>query len=300
MAVSILKNALKKTAQAFIDNVSRILSRRKIDDSLKDSLFENLILWDVGVETSQEIIKAFEEKYSSIKEEVEPIEVFKGVLIDFLPDTLNIKFSEKKVSVIIIIGVNGSGKTTLCAKLSKYFEKNNNRKVLLSACDTFRAAAIKQLKIWAERVNVKVIAGEEESDPASIAFDSTKAALSRGYDTLIIDTAGRLHNKENLLRELEKIKRVILKNQDVDIVDIPIVLDATNGVNAILQAEIFTQRIGATSIIITKLDSSFKAGFIFGIEKKLKLPIRFISAGETPDDLIVFDRTEYVKLLFEA
>jgi fused signal recognition particle receptor len=200
--------------------------------------------------------------------------------------------------VILVAGVNGSGKTTSIAKLAKNL-KDDGRKVIVAACDTFRAAAVEQLTIWSERIGCDIVKAQSGSDPASVAHDACEKAKARGFDVMIVDTAGRLHTQAHLMKELEKIRRVVAKLIDGAPHEVLLVLDATTGQNAVVQAEQFSKAIQCTGVILAKLDGTAKGGAIFGVKQKLGLPVKFVGVGETLDDLEPFDPDAYVKALFE-
>jgi fused signal recognition particle receptor len=301
-----LKNGLTKTKSNLIQKVASIVSSyRKIDDNLFDELEESLITGDVGTTTAEKIItdlkiKVRKEKIEStdnlmniIKDEVT------SLFIDVPDGEKNYELSEdKKPYVILVVGVNGVGKTTTIGKLA-YNYKNNGYNVIIGAADTFRAAANEQLEVWAERAGVKIIQQKTGADPSAVAFDALKFAQSQNADMVIIDTAGRLHTKVNLMEELKKIKRVMQKVIDHAPNDILLVLDATTGQNAIQQAKIFGDAVGLTGIVLTKLDGTAKGGIVLAIANELKLPVKFIGVGEKIDDLQPFDKNSFVDILFE-
>jgi fused signal recognition particle receptor len=206
--------------------------------------------------------------------------------------------STRRPFIILALGVNGVGKTTTIAKIAKLYGESG-KKVLFGACDTFRAAAVEQLEVWAGRLGIEVVKHKEGSDPAAVAFDATKAATARGIDILMLDTAGRLHTKVNLMEEMKKIKRIVGKEIDGAPHETLLVVDATNGQNAIAQAKAFNEALGVTGIVITKLDGTAKGGFILPIAHTLKIPIRFVGVGEKSDDLIPFNARDFAKALFE-
>lgn len=268
-------------------------------EEIWDKLLENLILADTSVEIAENIISTVQNKSQEQKNLTE--ELIKKLLKDEIANLLSKNFSPPKIvngelNIYLIIGVNGSGKTTTCAKLANYYLKDN-KKVMLAAADTFRAAAIDQLKVWGNRLNLEVIAQKEGSDPASIAYDGTNSALSKNYDLLIIDTAGRLHTKKNLLEELKKITKVINKIKEGLVKEILIVLDATIGQNAFNQAQVFMQEIQASGLILTKLDGTAKGGSILSVNESLALPVKYIGFGETLNDFGLFHPVEFAEML---
>jgi fused signal recognition particle receptor len=290
------KKGLAKTAQLF--NV-RAWFGRKVDQTFLDDLEARLIQADVGVGATARLIDRVREVYADqtadeslvnfVKDEL------KGLLEDPSPGMLTI--SPQKPSVYLIAGVNGSGKTTSIAKLAQRL-KDQNRSIVLAACDTFRAAAADQLSIWADRAGCELVRGAPGADPASVAHDACQRALARGIDVLIVDTAGRLHTQSHLMRELEKMKAVIQRQIPGSPHEVLLVLDGTNGQNAIRQAEVFTKSIGCTGIILTKLDGTAKGGVVVAVRQTLKLPIKFIGVGEGLDDLQPFDADTFVESLF--
>lgn len=296
-----LKKGLEKTRKSFTEKIEQVvIGYAKIDDDLLDELEEALISADVGVKTSLHLM---EEVRSGIKKkEINSPEDLKPFLERKISELLMIGSDESRLAksgptVILVIGVNGVGKTTTIGKLGSYY-KQQGKTVMLAAADTFRAAAIDQLEIWGERVDAPVIRHEEGSDPASVAFDAVKAAKARNVDVLIIDTAGRLHTKSNLMEELKKINRIISR----EIEDAPhetlLVLDATTGQNAINQADLFSKAAPISGVVLTKLDGTAKGGVVVGIKAELKMPVKWIGIGEGVDDLRPFDAADFAKALF--
>lgn len=270
-----------------------------LNDEFYDSLEEALILADVGAETACDIVaqlrKRVKERFLGRMEEV------KDALRDILRSKLEVGDSaltlEGKPAVVLVIGVNGVGKTTSIAKLAHLY-KQQGKRVMLAAGDTFRAAAAEQLCVWAERADVPVVKHNEGADPAAVLFDAVQSAAARGYDMVICDTAGRLHNKKNLMDELSKISRVVHKACGTASVETLLVLDAITGQNAISQASQFIDAAGATGIVLTKLDGTAKGGAVISIKAKLGLPVRFVGVGEGMDDLMEFDPDAFVDALF--
>jgi fused signal recognition particle receptor len=303
-----LNKGLEKTKESVLQKLSRaIVGKTRIDDEVLDNLEEVLVSSDVGVDTTLRIIERIEsrvarDKYMNtselnliLKEEIAALleESRSGTVYDFASPLASVPY------VIMIVGVNGVGKTTTIAKIA-YQYKQAGKKVLLGAADTFRAAAIDQLQIWADRVGVPVVKQQMGSDPASVAFDTVKSAMSSGYDVAIIDTAGRLHNKINLMNELAKIKRVMEKLIPEAPHEVMLILDGSTGQNAYEQAKQFTSSTGITAMAITKLDGTAKGGVVIGISDQFKIPVKYIGIGEKMEDLQIFDRFEFVDSLFTS
>ncbi|MDR3634951.1 MAG: signal recognition particle-docking protein FtsY [Isosphaeraceae bacterium] len=290
------KKGLAKTAQLF--NVSSWFGR-KVDQSFLDELEAKLIQADVGVAATARIVDRVHETYGEKTADESLLELVKGelkaLLADPTPGTL--VQAPHKPSVYLIAGVNGSGKTTSIAKLAQHL-KDQKKTILLAACDTFRAAAADQLTVWAERSGSDIVKGAPGADPASVAHDACDRALARGVDVLIVDTAGRLHTQHHLMRELEKVRGVLQRKIPGAPHEVLLVLDATNGQNAIRQAETFTKSIGCTGVILTKLDGTAKGGVVVAIRQSINLPVKFIGVGEGIDDLQPFDADTFVESLF--
>lgn len=299
-----LKHGLQKTRRQFTDKLSRLfLGKKIIDKALFKELEEILLTADVGFEVTQQILSRLTQAVSrqSLKDPQQLFEALKGQLTDLLK-TCEVPYQDKqdaKPFVILMIGINGAGKTTTIGKMAQQFRQNGHR-VMLAAGDTFRAAAVEQLKVWGERNDIPVIHQETGADSASVIFDAFQAAKARHCDVLFADTAGRLHNKQNLMEELKKIIRVLKKNDVTAPHEVLLVLDATTGQNAIRQAQQFHEAVGVTGLVITKLDGTAKGGAIFAIASALKLPIRFIGVGEKIDDLKPFSAVEFVDALFKT
>lgn len=295
-----LKKGLEKTRNIFTDRVNEVFKTAVyIDDDMYDDLEEVLVTSDIGVNTSMEIIEALREKIRKEKineiEQVKP--ALKQVIADFMTDE---EVPELKTpTVILIIGVNGVGKTTSLGKLASKF-KNEGKKVLIAAADTFRAAAIDQVQVWAQRSEVELVKHQEGSDPASVVFDAIKAAKARKSDILLIDTAGRLHNKKNLMAELEKINRIIEREYPEAHKESLLVLDATTGQNALNQAKEFQNVTDITGLILTKLDGTAKGGVVIAIKKLLNVPVRYIGVGEGIDDLQDFNPKDFGELFYDS
>ena len=295
-----LKNGLAKTKAALAEGINNIFKNfRSVDEDLMDELEELLITSDVGVETTMEVLDTLRDriKTENIKDPEQVKQVLFEILRQMIGDGEPVKTGEG-MTVILVIGVNGVGKTTSIAKIANVMKKSGKH-VLLAAADTFRAAAADQLRVWAERVGVEIIAQSEGSDPAAVVFDAANAAKKRGVDVLIIDTAGRLHNKKNLMNELEKINRVVDRELPDSVRETLLVLDATTGQNAVIQAKEFKNAAPITGLVLTKLDGTAKGGIVISIKKELDIPVKFIGVGEKVDDLEVFNADEFIRALFE-
>lgn len=304
-----LDKGLEKTKDSFFSKITKaIVGKSKVDEDVLDNLEEILITSDVGVETTIKIIKRIEarverDQYVStaeldkiLKEEITQLLSESGASTD--NDFSIPKLAEGMPYVIMVVGVNGVGKTTTIGKLASQFHKRG-LKIVLGAGDTFRAAAVEQLKLWGDRVGVPVIAHGMNTDPASVAFDAVKQAVDMKADVVIIDTAGRLHTKVNLMNELSKIKRVIQKFIPEAPHEVLLVLDGSTGQNAVIQAREFTKATDVTSLAITKLDGTAKGGVVIGISDEFKIPVKYIGVGEKIDDLQVFNKNEFVDSLFK-
>jgi fused signal recognition particle receptor len=297
-----LKDGLTKTRQGLVDKVSHILTvSKKIDEELFEELEETLIQSDVGVNTSLKLVEALRRqvKERKLSEAAQLQSVLKEEITRILLEGNSELILQKgKINVILVVGVNGAGKTTTIGKLA-YRLENENYKVLLAAGDTFRAAAIDQLVIWGRRVGVDVIRHQEGSDPGAVVYDACNAAKSRKEDVLIIDTAGRLQNKTNLMEELRKIGKIVGRELPDANIEVLLVLDATTGQNAISQAATFGDVVDVTGICLTKLDGTAKGGVIIGIKDELKIPVKLIGIGEGLDDLKDFQAEDFANALFE-
>ena len=296
-----LKAGLTKTKKALVAGIDTIFgSYRNVGEELFEELEELLITSDIGAETAMDVLDELRDKIHD--ERITEPEDAKHALFEILRDLIGegepIAYEKGKMTVILVIGVNGVGKTTSIAKMA-YDIKKNGKKVLLAAADTFRAAAIDQLGVWADRAGVELIAQNEGSDPAAVVYDAAAAAKKRGTDVLIIDTAGRLHNKKNLMNELNKIDRVISRELPDAIRETLLVLDATTGQNAIIQAKEFKSAADLTGLVLTKLDGTAKGGIVISIKKELGIPVKFIGVGEKIDDLQEFSADDFVNALFE-
>lgn len=306
--MGIFDKGVKKTNEGFFKRLSRaIVGKSKVDDSVLDAIEEALISSDMGVDTTLEIIDRLEERVE--KDKYMSMDELVGMLREEIASLLEVGDSSqvangslpfdfsKKPLVILVVGVNGVGKTTTIGKLASRL-KAEGKNVVLGAADTFRAAAVEQLQIWADRAGVAIVKQEMGSDPASVAYDSVSSAVAKGADVVIIDTAGRLHNRVNLMNELTKIRNVIRKVIPDAPHEVMLVLDGSTGQNAYHQAQEFSKATDVTSLAVTKLDGSAKGGVVIGIVDQLQIPIKFIGIGEGIDDLKVFDKKEFVSSLF--
>ena len=295
-----LKEGLKKTKEAVFKQVTSLFSRYTvIDDDLYEELEEILITSDVGVGTTEQILEALQDtvRRDKITEPEQARIALMKILAEMIGEGEPLNLSTSP-AVVLVIGVNGVGKTTSIAKIANLLKKDG-KKVMLAAADTFRAAAIDQIAVWADRVGVDLIRHDEGSDPASVVYDAVSAAKSRGADVLIVDTAGRLHNKKNLMDELAKINRVISRELPDAARETLLILDATTGQNAVIQASEFKNAANITGLVLTKLDGTAKGGIVFSIKRELDIPVKFIGVGEQMDDLQVFHADEFVKAMFE-
>ena len=303
--MGLFDKGVKKTKEGFFQRLSRaVVGKSKVDDDVLDAIEEALVATDMGVDTTLKIVDSLEErvgrdKYMSMDELTSMLREEIGDLLDVEgSETLGEPFDlTKKPLVVMVVGVNGVGKTTTIGKLASRY-KAMGKKVIVGAADTFRAAAVEQLVIWAERAGVDIVKQGMGADPASVAYDTVKSAVARGSDVVLIDTAGRLHNRIDLMNELTKIRNVMRKV----IRDAPheglLVLDASTGQNAYQQAKEFSKATDITSLAVTKLDGTAKGGVVIGIVDQLKVPVKFIGIGEGVDDLKVFDKKEFVNSLF--
>jgi fused signal recognition particle receptor len=296
-----LKQGLFKTHQGLVSKIDQLIAgKKKIDDDLLAELEEILITSDIGVKTTQELLHNVAVKVQ--RKELEDADLLKKNLQEQMLYILSqqenpLNLSTARPFVIMVIGVNGTGKTTTIGKMAQKF-KAQGKSVLLVAADTFRAAAIEQLEIWGQRAGCDVIKQKSGSDPSAVVFDGLKAAKSRGMDVVIVDTAGRLHTKVNLMEELKKVKRIMGREIPGAPHEILLVLDATTGQNSISQAKMFNQAVGVTGIALTKLDGTAKGGILIAISDELKIPLRYIGIGEKLDDLREFNARDFVEALF--
>ncbi len=294
-----IKQGLSKTRGVFTGIAQLFRLKGRVDKDFLTKLEERLYLADVGTAATAVIVDGVRRSFLD-KEITGDVEAFvKGQLKELLlADQSGLRFNATGPTVVMVSGVNGAGKTTSIAKLAKRL-KDDGKKVMVAACDTFRAAAVEQLTIWSERIGCDIVKGQQGSDPAAVAHDACEKAKARGFDVLIVDTAGRLHTQTHLMNELAKIRRIVAKLIDGAPHEVLLVLDATTGQNAITQAEQFKKTIDCTGIILAKLDGTAKGGAIFGIKQKLGLPVKFIGVGEKVEDLEPFDSDTYVEALFE-
>ncbi len=294
-----LKEGLAKTRKSLIGKVEAIFTGRKIDEETLEELEETLITSDIGTKATAEIVELLRDKArrGEIRDSDNVRELLKREMTAILGPSQPLVPSGEKPFVILTVGVNGVGKTTTIGKLAGRFI-SEGKSVLLAAADTFRAAAIEQLEIWARRTGAQIVKHQSGSDPAAVAFDSIEASRSRNIDVVIIDTAGRLHTKSPLMEELKKVRRVIDKSLPGAPHETLLVVDATTGQNAMKQAEMFHSTVGITGIALTKLDGTAKGGIVFAIRKELGIPIRLIGVGEGIEDLRDFDSKEFVEALF--
>ena len=296
-----LKKGLTKTRENLTNKIEKlVIGYADIDDELLDELEETLIMADVGIETTERLMtavrKGIKKKEINSPDDLRPF-LQKEITAILSEGENETHVAAEEPTVLLVIGVNGAGKTTTIGKLAAYY-KGEGKKVLLAAADTFRAAAIDQLESWGEHTGVPVIKHEEGSDPAAVAFDAVKAAKARDVDVLIIDTAGRLQTKSNLMQELEKINRVIGREIKGAPHETLLVLDATTGQNAVSQAELFTKAAPITGVVLTKLDGTAKGGVVIGIKSRLKMPVKWIGVGESVEDLRPFDAEDFARALF--
>ena len=296
-----LKSGLSKTRQLLTTDINKLfVSGKAIDDALFEELEEVLITSDLGMETTMEMMGRIRKKAKKLSTADELKQVLKDELIALFPVSFESPeiLPVQKPHVIMVVGVNGTGKTTTLGKLAMKFT-SEGKKVLIAAADTFRAAAVEQLEIWAHRANAGIVKHKEGADPAAVAYDCMEAAIARGVDIVLIDTAGRLQTQKNLMEELKKIKRSVNKKLAGAPHDVLMILDATTGQNAISQARLFNEAVELTQIALTKLDGTAKGGIVAAIAGNMKLPIRYIGVGEQIDDLQDFNPTLFINALFD-
>lgn len=294
-----LKQGLSKTKTSFNEKINNVFSNfRKVDEEFLEELEEALILSDIGIETSEKIIGNLRERIK--KQKIEDEEEVKNVLREIMKEILDV--TEPKLnldtnpSVILVIGVNGVGKTTSIGKIAAKLTREG-KKVVIAAADTFRAAAVEQLEIWAKRSGAEIVKREEGVDPASVVYDAIAKTKEVGADVLICDTAGRLHNKKYLMDELNKIQKVINKEMEEASKEVLLVIDGTTGQNAISQVKAFKEEANITGLVLTKLDGTAKGGVVIGIVEENKIPVKFIGVGEQIDDMEIFDSEDFVKAI---
>jgi len=300
MAFGRVNKGLKKTREGVFSKITRLVTaKRKIDEELLDEIEEILIAGDVGVDTALDVLENIRRRVK--KERYEDADELNFLIkdeISALLDAPDLQEATVKPKVILVVGVNGTGKTTSIAKLANYYKKQG-RKVLLAAADTFRAAAIEQISLWAERIKCEIVKHQAGADPGAVVFDALTAAKSRDADCLIIDTAGRLHTKVNLMGELDKMRRIIERQLPGAPHEVILVLDAGNGQNALRQAKEFIKTAGVNSIFLTKLDGTAKGGVVLSIKRQLDVPVKYIGLGEKVDDMELFNPREFVEGLFD-
>ncbi len=295
-----LKAGLAKTRSAFSGVVGLFTGAHRVDKAFLVKLEEQLLLADVGITATSQIVDRVRQGYTDKEVGDDVKEFVKAQLREQLADPEGgLKFQATGPTVVMIAGVNGSGKTTSIAKLALRL-KTDGKKVLVAACDTFRAAAVEQLSVWCERIGCDISKQQQGSDPAAVAHDACERAKARGYDVLIVDTAGRLHTQTHLMRELEKIHRIVAKQIPGAPHEVLLVLDATTGQNAVTQAEQFGKAVKCTGIILTKLDGTAKGGAVFAIKSRVGLPVKFVGVGESMEDMDPFDPDSFVQALFEG
>jgi len=297
-----IRESLTRTRNSFFGQIAGLFGANQITDELWDDLEALLIQADVGVETTTGLVEHVRQR---VKQEgiIQPLQaqtILKEEMKNLLDGHTPSEVDKKRIlTVILVVGVNGSGKTTTIAKLANYYQKQG-KKVTLAAADTFRAAAIDQLKIWGERAGSPVIAHQPNADPGAVVFDALKSGLARKADIVIIDTAGRLHTKFNLMKELEKLKEIARKQVHAAPHETLLVLDATTGQNALSQAKHFKDSVNITGVVLTKLDGTAKGGMVFAISKELGVPVRFVGTGEKMEDLMPFEAESFVDGLFDV
>jgi fused signal recognition particle receptor len=301
-----LKSGLRKTKQGLVDSVVyAVTGKARLDETTLEELETTLIAADLGYDLTNDLITRLRERVG-LREASSP-QIVIACMKEFLQERLTLQStngrsdffaSQERPYVIMVVGVNGVGKTTTIAKLANRF-RERGRSVLVAAADTFRAAASEQLDIWAQRTGVAIIRTQQGADPAAVAYDAVQSAKARGTEVVIVDTAGRLHTKSNLMEEMKKISHVMSRVIAEAPHEVLLVIDATTGQNGLRQAEVFSQAVGVTGLVVTKLDGTAKGGIIFSIQEKLKIPVRFIGVGEGLDDLQPFDPKEFVEALFE-
>ncbi len=295
-----VRQGLSKTREVFVGGLRSLLVGRDLSDQVIEQLERHLIESDIGVKTTMLLIDEVRQAYRAgrLSKGEQALDYIKQRLSDrWPPADRALHFAAQGPTVFLVAGINGAGKTTSIAKIAKAL-RDEKRSVLLAACDTFRAAAVEQLEIWSKRLGVEVVKGKQGGDPAAVAFDACEAALSRGVDVLLVDTAGRLHTQEHLMRQLTKIRDVCAKKIPGSPHEVILVLDATTGQNAINQARVFSKAIDVTGIFLAKLDGTAKGGIVVAIREELGVPVKFIGVGETPDDVEPFDPPRFIEAMF--
>lgn len=299
-AIAKLRGGLARTRSAFVGGLRSLLVGREVDDRLIAELEAKLIQGDVGVRTTARLIESVRDGYKAgkLKRGEDVLEALRADLKAMWPPAdRSLHLAETGPTVILVTGVNGAGKTTSIAKLCHMLQ-GEGRSVLVGACDTFRAGAVRQLEIWADRLGVAIVRGQEGGDPAAVAFDACAAAKARGADVLILDTAGRLHTQDPLMRQLEKLHKVVAKQIPGAPHEVLLVLDATAGQNALRQAEEFGRSANVTGIVLAKLDGTARGGIVIAIRESLGIPVKFVGVGERPEDLQPFEPSAFIEALF--
>ncbi len=299
-AISAVKKGLDRTREGFVSSLRSLLRGRQLDDDLLNALEKQMIEGDLGVRTTTRLMAELRAAYRSreIQSGDDVLGYLKRELANMWPAAdRQLALAQTGTSVILVTGVNGVGKTTSIAKLTRLLQREG-KTVLLGACDTFRAGAVRQLEIWAERLGVDIVKGQQGGDPAAVAFDACRAGVARGVDVVILDTAGRLQTQDPLMRQLSKIAGVVGKQVEGGPHEVLLVLDATSGQNALRQAESFGEAAGVTAIMLTKLDGTAKGGIVVAVREATDIPVKFIGVGETPDDIQPFDPDTFVEALF--
>ncbi|MBK7405287.1 MAG: signal recognition particle-docking protein FtsY [Phycisphaerales bacterium] len=299
-AMAKLRGGLTRTRDVFVGGLRTLLTGRIVDETLIDELEAKLLQGDVGVRTTARLVERVREGYKAgrLKRGEEVLEALREELKAMWPEAdRSLRMASTGPTVILVTGVNGAGKTTSIAKLCHWLHADG-RSVLVGACDTFRAGAVRQLEIWAERLGVEIVRGQEGGDPAAVAFDACAAAKARGVDVLILDTAGRLHTQDPLMRQLEKLHKVVAKQIPGGPHEVLLVLDATAGQNALRQAEEFSRAAKVTGIVLAKLDGTARGGIVIAIRESLGIPVKFVGVGERPEDLQPFDPAAFIDALF--
>jgi len=295
-----IKKGLHKTAEAIGGQLRSLLLGRTLSEELIDEIESRLIAADVGVKAARELVEGLRKEFRSgtLSRGEDALEYLKKSLKSRWPaEARAIVVAERKPTVVLVVGVNGVGKTTSVAKIARSL-KDEGRTVLLAAADTFRAGAVAQLTVWSERLGIEIVKGKAGADPAAVAFDAADAAIARGVDVLLVDTAGRLHTQDNLMRELSKIRNVLAKKIPGAPHEVLLVLDATSGQNAVQQARLFGSAAGVTGIFLAKLDGTARGGIVVAIREELDVPVKLIGVGERPEDVQPFDPDRFVEAMF--